>query len=191
VVVPGISFTPLEDVDLRACWAKPYLVVLSSDGRIISSGYHSEGDVIDLGQHGVPTRDGHTFIGWADPEGRIVDSVTVGGDMTLEARWRCDVEPETVYVNVPVYRYIEKEVPVKDDTADDGGSDGTGGTSVQELPGNDDTMGPVTDPIGLEPLDVTDPVEEDGHIGKSLIAVVVVIAASVAAVLLAMHLRRD
>ena len=62
---------------------------------------------------------------------------------------------------------------------------------MQELPGNDDAMDPVTDPIGLEPLDVTDPVEEDGHIGKSLIAVVVVIAASVAAVLLAMHLRRD
>ena len=191
VVVPDMSFTPLEDVDLGACWAKPYLVVLSSEGRVISSGYHSEGDVIDLGQLDVPTKDGHTFIGWADSEGHIVDSITVGGDLTLEARWRCDVEPKTVYVNVPVYRYIEKEVPVKDDTADDGGSDGTGGTSVQELPGNDDAMDPVTDPIGLEPLDVTDPVEEDGHIGKSLIAIVVVIAASVAAVLLAMHLRRD
>ena len=113
----------------------------------------------------------------------------------MEARWRCDVEPETVYVSVPVYRYIEKEVPVKDDTADDGsddgGSDGTGETPGQGIPGNDDTMDPVTDPIDLEPLDVTNPVEEDGHIGKSLIAIVVVIAASVAAVLLTMHLRRD
>ena len=62
---------------------------------------------------------------------------------------------------------------------------------MQELPGNDDTVDPVTDPISPEPLDVTDPVEEDGYIGESLIAIVVVIAASVAAVLLAMHLRKD
>lgn len=81
-------FNGEEDITLTARWEiNTYTVTLDDGCGNTDTKTYTHGEA--LGELPVPTREGYTFVGWADADGQIVTAeTTVTGELTLTAVWQ-------------------------------------------------------------------------------------------------------
>lgn len=119
--------------ELTAVLPNRTLTFSTNGGSAIDPVTRPENTVIDLADY-KPTKDGSTFDGWYVDEGLTnkVETVTLGQDMTVYAKWLEKQDP------VP-------DTPEKPDTPDKPGQPDMPGTP--DTPGTQNPGGPATPPV--------------------------------------------
>ncbi len=128
--------------DLTAIPPNHTLTFSTGDGSAIDPVTRPENTVIDLAGY-LPTKDGFTFDGWYIDEGLTnkVESVTLGQDMTVYAKW---MEKQNPMPNTPE-KPGTPDTPDKPGQPDTPGKPGTPDTPGTQNPG-DSTTPPVVPP---------------------------------------------
>lgn len=119
VYAKGASFTTAQSLTLCAVWeavvVPPVYYTLTYNANGGAGGPAPQtgiaaGTPITLATTGLPTRDGHTFKGWAAASGgtALITSVTVNANTTVYAVWEKDAEPEP---EDPIFDFFASFLP--------------------------------------------------------------------------------